>query len=78
MALRHLSKVSFSFVNPEPSAQRVLWWYSKIFFFSKPPLLVMSVSERKKGDDFANISAAVRTLTEYYGVRVVVDGISLY
>ena len=76
MALRELTKFNIPFMSPAPSAHRVVWWYN--IFASKPPLVVMNAIERKTGASFANISAAVRILTEKYGLRVIVDGTTLF
>jgi hypothetical protein len=73
MALRELTNFRIPFMSPATSASRVAWWYSK--FSSRPPLVVMNAIERKTGAPFANISAAVRILTDKYGLRVIVDGI---
>lgn len=76
MDLRELTKFQVPFMSPAPSARRVIWWYSKIY--SRPPLVVVNAIERKTGASFANVSAAVRILTEKYGLRVIVDGIFPY
>ena len=73
MALRELSNFWIPFMSPARSARRVIWWYS--IFARKAPLVVVNAIERKSGASFANISAAVRILTEKYGLRVIVDGI---
>jgi len=56
------------FVSPLPSARRVLVWHN---FFLRPPVLVMEVSEVRRGS-FAQMTGATRTLANM-GIRVVLD-----
>lgn len=54
------------------SSKRVLWFYKMIF--RSTPVVVISVPERELGQAYADVTAAVRALTDGLGVRVVVDG----
>ena len=54
--------------NPLPSARRVLAWHN---FFLRSPVLVMEVSEVRRGS-FAQMTGATRTLANM-GIRVVLD-----
>ncbi len=44
------------------------------FFFDAPPIVVISVPERGPNREYAEITAAVRGLTEQFKLKVVVDG----
>jgi hypothetical protein len=39
-----------------------------------PPIVVIHVPERMKGDRYADLTSAVRHLADEYGLRVIVDG----
>jgi hypothetical protein len=54
------------------SAHRLLFFYS--FLFKRSPIVVIRVPERQFGQNYADVTAAVRELTDVYGLRVVVDG----
>ncbi|RYH07974.1 hypothetical protein EON65_41280, partial [archaeon] len=54
------------------NTQRVLFFYN--FMFKRPPIVVLRVPERQKGQQYADVTAAVRALADDYGLRVVVDG----
>ena len=54
--------------NPLPSARRVLTWHN---FFLRSPVLVMEVSEVRRGS-FAEMTGATRALANM-GIRVVLD-----
>ena len=71
-ALRALTTIRLEFVNPGPSARRVIFWYS--LFAQRPPVVVIHASERKEGDSFASIGGAARILTDNYGLHVLIDG----
>ena len=58
-----------NFLDPRPSAMRVLWWYSLLL---PPPTVVLRVSERSAGGTFAQIAGAVRSLVGC-GLRAVID-----
>eukprot|EP00128_Syssomonas_multiformis_P018869 Colp12_sorted_trinity150504_noHs@1103 len=60
------------FFSEEDNARRVLWWYNLVA--SKPPLIVLYAPERGKlPTDGSDIVAVVRTLSEDWGLRVLVD-----
>ena len=56
------------------NAHRVLWWYSILFFKLPPPIVVISVPERQSGHQYADVTSAVRSLVDDYGLSVLVDG----
>jgi hypothetical protein len=43
-------------------------------FFRESPIIVLHADERRPGEDFASITGAVRTLSEDYKLRVLVEG----
>jgi hypothetical protein len=61
---------SFNLFPRKPNALRVLWWYH--FLFRSNPTLVLAVSERPPNAEPAQLTGAVRLLTNM-GVNVVVD-----
>jgi predicted Zn-dependent protease with MMP-like domain len=54
------------------SARRLLFFYS--FLFKRSPIVVIRVPERETGQNYADVTAAVRDLADLYGLRVIVDG----
>jgi hypothetical protein len=60
------------FVKADGSARRLLFFYS--FLFKITPIVVLSLPERQSGEPYDQVTAAVRALTDDYGLRVVVDG----
>ena len=72
MALRNIANYRFPIASPAPSALRVIWFYN--LAASKPPLVIINSSERQSDETYSKISAAARTLTDDYGLRVLVDG----
>lgn len=71
-ALRQITGLRQNCWRPEGSAHRVLFLYS--FLFKKPPIVVLSVSDRKIGEKYASLTGAVRELTDDYGLRIIVNG----
>lgn len=55
----------------EIGGKRVLDWFKLLGW--ELPVVVVHVSDRMAGDAYASVPAAVRALTEDYGVKVVVD-----
>ncbi len=72
-ALCQLTNMPFDFIKPFASAQRVIFWH-RIFTLGRSPIIVIYATERKVGQDYAGLSAAVRILVDRYKLRVVVDG----
>jgi hypothetical protein len=68
-ALEAVAGTRPNFLNPRPSAVRVLWWYRLLL---PPPIIVLRVSERSANAPFAQTAGAVRSLAEC-GLRVIVD-----
>jgi hypothetical protein len=68
-ALAAVAGVTAKYLDPRPSALRVLWWYTLIL---PPPVLVLRVSERSAGREFAETAGAVRSLVDC-GFRAVID-----
>lgn len=50
----------------------MLFFYN--FFFERPPIVVIRVPEGQAGEPYAQVTSAVRSLADDYGLRVVVDG----
>ncbi|KAI9341955.1 hypothetical protein BDR26DRAFT_836684 [Obelidium mucronatum] len=71
-ALRGLTGLRSSFWDLMSNSKRVVFWY-KVFTFGRTPIVVVSVTERKKDDQCAGVAAAVRTLTDDLHLRVIVD-----
>ena len=71
-ALRALTGIQIDFFKPVGSARRLLFFYS--FLFKRSPIVVIRVPERESGEPYAQVTSAVRDLTDLYGLRVVVDG----
>ena len=59
----------FTFIDPERSAKRVLFWWK---LFGARPTVILSVKEIRGGHNHAELTGAVRTLAEL-GLRVIVD-----
>jgi len=68
--LRKVTKLRINVLDPEANAKRVLFWYRLIL--RTTPIVVMNVAERKDGT-IANLTGAVRYLTDELGLRVIVD-----
>ena len=68
-ALEAVAGMRSNFMDPRPSALRVLWWYRRLL---PPPIVVLRVSERSSGGSFAQIAGAVRSLVGC-GLRAVID-----
>ena len=72
-ALRALTGIQFDYFKPVGSARRLIFFYS-LLFGGRSPIVVIRVPERLSGQNYADVPAAVRDLTDLYGLRVVVDG----
>lgn len=59
------------FLEPRPSALRVLWWYSLLL---PPPIVVLRIGERSAGAPYAQAAGAVRELAGY-GLRPIIDSL---
>jgi hypothetical protein len=70
--LREITGIRVDFFKPIGSARRVLFFYS--FLFKLPPTVVIRVPERQIGQQYADVTSAVRSLADDYGLRVIVDG----
>ena len=68
-ALASVAGVRSSLWDPRPSALRVLWWYRWLL---PPPIVVLRVSERPVGKEYAETAGAVRSLVDC-GFRAVID-----
>ena len=71
--LEELANIPFDFINPFDSAKRVIFWH-RLFTLGRSPIVVINATERKVGQDYADLAGAVRTLVDKYKLRVVVDG----
>jgi hypothetical protein len=68
-ALASIAGIRLSMWDPRPSALRVLWWYRWLL---PPPIIVLRVSERPFGREYAETAGAVRSLVDC-GFRAVID-----
>ncbi|KAI9317830.1 hypothetical protein BDR26DRAFT_905324 [Obelidium mucronatum] len=71
-ALRGLTGLRTAFWDPISNSRRVIFWY-KLITLGKTPIVVISVTERKKEGEYAGVAGAVRTLTDDLHLRVIVD-----
>jgi hypothetical protein len=60
------------FWKPAGSARRILFFYSLLFKHS--PIVVIGVPEREIGEQYPQVTSAVRALADDFGLRVIVDG----
>ena len=72
-ALQRLTGLSFDFALPFDSAKRVIFWH-RLLTLGRPPIVVISATDRGFGEEYADLTNAVRQLVEDYKVRVVVSG----
>jgi hypothetical protein len=70
--LREITGIQVEFFKPVGSARRVLFFYSLLF--KLPPTVVIRVPERQVGEKYAQVTSAVRSLADDFGLRVIVDG----
>jgi len=66
-----LAKISATFINPLGSARRVIAFY-RLMTFGRCPIVVLQVSERTAGKHYAELTGAVRSMTQM-GLQVIVD-----
>ena len=71
--LQSLTRIPFDLVYPFDSAKRVIFWH-RVFTLGRSPKVVITAAERNVGDNYADLTAAVRTLVEEYKLRVIVVG----
>lgn len=71
--LKLLTEPPFKFMDPLKTAPRVIFWH-RLFTLGRAPIVVLEASERKLGQEYADLTGAVRTLVEKYKLRVIVDG----
>ena len=73
-ALREIAgfPFQFSYLQPIGSVRRVLFFYN--LMFKLPPIVFIRVPERQAGQIYADVTAAVRSLVDDFGLRVIVDG----
>ena len=72
-ALQRLTRLPFDFISPFDSAERVIFWH-RLFTLGRSPVVIINAAERYVGEDYAGLTAAVRTLVDDYKLRVVVEG----
>jgi hypothetical protein len=70
-AMREITDIRMFNFSLLGSMKRVLWFYT---LFLRPPILVIRVPERQQGQQYADVTAAVRGLADEFGLRVIVDG----
>jgi hypothetical protein len=71
--LKLLTNSPFKFMDPLKIAPRVISWY-RLFTFGQSPIVLLVASERTFGQEYADLTGAVRNLVETYNLRVIVDG----
>ena len=71
--LVELANASFKCMKPLQSAERVVFWY-RMITLGRSPIVVINVGERKHGQEYANLTGAVRNQVDKYKLRVEVDG----
>jgi hypothetical protein len=70
-AMREITDIRHFYFSLPDSMNRVMWFYSLFF---RPPIVVIRVPERQQGQQYADVTAAVRGLADEFGLRVIVDG----
>ena len=70
--LRDITGIKFSFLDLHSNARRVIKCHQLLF--RNPPIVVISVPERRPNQEYADISAAVRGLADEFELKVLVDG----
>ena len=71
--LVELASPPFKFMDQDKAASRVIFWY-RLFTLGRSPIVVINATERRVGEDYADLTGAVRTLVDKYKLRVIVDG----
>ena len=69
--MQEITNIRLRWFNLSANTKRVLWFYS---FFGRTPVVVVRVSERQREDPYAHVTAAVRSMADDFGLRVIVDG----
>lgn len=69
--MQEITNIRLRWFNLSANTKRVLWFYS---FFGRTPVVVVRVSERQREKPYAQVTAAVRSLADDFGLRVIVDG----
>ncbi len=69
--LKSLTRTKFSFFDPQSSAKRVIFFY-KLMTLGRTPVIVLNCSERTLNKGYAELTGAVRTLTDDFKLRVIV------
>jgi hypothetical protein len=67
-----ITGINITFLNLSSNTQRVMFFYN--IMFKRSPIVVIRVPERQAGEPYAQVTSAVRSLADDYGLRVVVDG----
>lgn len=67
-----ITGINLTFLNLSSNTQRVMFFYN--IMFKRSPIVVIRVPERQAGQQYADVTSAVRSLADDYGLRVVVDG----
>ena len=66
-----ITRRSLRTMDNSGSTRRVLWWHRLIF--RTPATVILQAAERKPTQAFAALDSAARSLTQDYGLRVVID-----
>jgi hypothetical protein len=69
--MQEITNIRLPFFNLSANVRRVLWLFS---FLDRFPIVVIRVPERQREEPCAQVTAAVRGLTDDFGLRVIVDG----
>ena len=70
-AFTAVTRYHMKFLDQSASARRVIWWHQ--VFFRQPATLIIRAAERTEQKEYADLTAAARTLSSDYGLRVLID-----
>jgi hypothetical protein len=69
--MREITDIRYFNLSLPYSMNRKLWFYSLFF---RPPIVMIRVPEREQGEQYAQVTAAVRGLADEFSLYVIVDG----
>jgi hypothetical protein len=73
LCLKTLVNLSFEFIPPYYSANRVIFWF-QIFTFGNTPTIIINVTEKNTNEEATSLTGAIRTLVDKYKLRVIIYG----
>jgi hypothetical protein len=71
-AMREITGIRVNMYDLTANAQRTLFFYR--WFFKFPPVVVLRVPERQQGQEYADVTAAVRFLADELQLAPIIDG----